>query len=519
VSAFRYEDPGNKEYGIAFRPGTPRTGKAIGERVTVDAENRVFLLGFDVGSTTTSALIAAARVGSNSVTGRMEFESPEVVYRGDPVFTPFADENIDEAALADLIDDWLRESGVALENIFAGGAIVTGLAARRHNASALAELVRRRIGEAVMATADDPQLESWLAFMGSCGTLSRCHGTTPIINLDIGGGTTNAALGAGGNVDRTGCHFIGARHFQFVPGSYRLKAISEFGTALLAGLGIDRQSGEDLDIAERKAVLDYCIAALEAIVAGTTSFFDTPIGRRIEQVAFTHQLGDRPEVTFSGGVGELVYRIAAGESVPGTTHYGDLGIDLARAIVATPSLARSLHSLVPEQRGRATVYGITLHSTEISGTTLHLPRPHTLPLRDVPIMSRLPLDASLEEMERALALARTNPRGACLQFAATAPGQALDAAGVRELGERIATALGTADFPPELPLVLLLEPNAGKALGQYATAWGQLPVNLLVIDEVPVRGAHFVNIGMPRQQVVPVSYYGMHEVNSNSSST
>lgn len=482
------------------------------------AENRIFLLGLDVGSTTSSALLAAARVGSSSVTGRMELESPEVVYRGGPVFTPFAEASIDEAALAHLVDGWLLESGVAPRDIFAGGAIVTGLAARRHNAAALAALVRGRIGEAVMATAEDPQLESWLAFMGSCGTLSRCHAATPVINLDIGGGTTNAALGRAGNVERAGCHFIGARHFQFLPGGYRLTAVSEFGRALLGGLGIARYVGEDLEPSEREAVIGYYIAALQAIVAGTRSFFDTPVGRSIEQVAFTHGLGERPAVTYSGGVGELVYSIAAGERVPGTTHYGDLGIDLAHAIVATPALARSLHSMVPEQRGRATVYGITLHSTEISGTTLHLPRPRTLPLKDVPIMSRLPLDASMEEMELALGLARTSPSGACLQLAATAPGQALGATAVRELGERLAAALRAIDFPAELPLVLLLEPNAGKALGQYATAWGRLPVNLIVIDEVPVRGAHFVNIGTPRQQVVPISYYGMHEVAADPAS-
>jgi ethanolamine ammonia-lyase small subunit len=63
------------------------------------AENRNFLLGLDVGSTTGSALLAAARVGSSSVTGRMQLDSPEIVYRGGPVFTPFAEASIDEAEI------------------------------------------------------------------------------------------------------------------------------------------------------------------------------------------------------------------------------------------------------------------------------------------------------------------------------------------------------------------------------------------------------------------------------------
>ena len=54
--------------------------------------------------------------------------------------------------------------------------------------------------------------------MGNCHALSKSHPTTPILNLDIGGGTTNLALGLDGQVLATGCLFVGARHFEFVPG-------------------------------------------------------------------------------------------------------------------------------------------------------------------------------------------------------------------------------------------------------------------------------------------------------------
>ncbi|MEZ5445411.1 MAG: ethanolamine ammonia-lyase light chain EutC [Gammaproteobacteria bacterium] len=63
------------------------------------AENRIFLPGLDVGSTISSGLLAAARVRSSSVTGRMELESPEVLYRGGPVSTPFAEASNDEAEI------------------------------------------------------------------------------------------------------------------------------------------------------------------------------------------------------------------------------------------------------------------------------------------------------------------------------------------------------------------------------------------------------------------------------------
>lgn len=357
--------------------------------------------------------------------------------------------------------------------------------------------------------ADDGGLESWLAFMGSCSTLSRFHSEQPILNLDIGGGTTNAALGLAGNVLASGCHFIGARHFQCVPGSYQLCAVSPFGQVLLDELGITTGLGQTLETSQRDAIIGWYIAALEAIVSGDRQFFNSPAGQRTEQLPLHLPTLDAPlSLTFSGGVGELLYRHLQGEALPGTTHFGDLGIDLARAIAATPRLVGDANRLVPENRGRATVYGLTLHNTEISGSTLFLPRPQVLPLKDLPIVARLPTRASLNQLVDAITLAATSSGGACLQLLddGTAPG--LD--DIRQLGARLASAIARVQPPADWPLVLLLESNAGKALGNYASDWGRQPCNLVVIDEVRERHAHFINLGKPHQQIVPVAFYGVH---------
>ncbi len=178
-----------------------------------DNKDTVTMVGLDFGSTTSSAIVACARVARSSATGRMTFGSPEIRYRSEPVFTPFSNGQIDEIALQNHLDQWLHEGGVIPEQLFSGGAIITGLATETDNAGRIAGLVKKRVGEAIIATASDPCLESWLAFMGSCSALSRCNPDLAIINLDIGGGTTNPALGLNGNVLATGCYFIGARHF------------------------------------------------------------------------------------------------------------------------------------------------------------------------------------------------------------------------------------------------------------------------------------------------------------------
>ena len=91
------------------------------------------------------------------------------------------------------------------------------------NADAIARRVRgARFDGALIATADDPLLESWLAFMGAASALSLAHPETAFVNLDIGGGTTNVALGINGEVLSAGSFWIGARHLQFHAGTYRI---------------------------------------------------------------------------------------------------------------------------------------------------------------------------------------------------------------------------------------------------------------------------------------------------------
>ncbi len=292
-------------------------------------------------------------------------------------------------------------------------------------------------------------------------------------------------------------------------GSYQLCAISSFGQTLLDELGIHISLGDVLSAVQRKAIISWYIAALEAIVSADSDFFKSTAGRHTEQLALHLPVLDKPlAVTFSGGVGELLYRHLQGETLPGTTHYGDLGIDLALAIAANPCLVGDANRLVPENRGRATVYGLTLHNTEISGTTLFLPRPEILPLKDLPIVARLSTSASLAQLVDAITLAARSEGGACLQLLDDGAPPRLD--DIRQLGARLAGAIAQVAVSANWPLVLLLESNAGKALGNYASDWGRLPCNLVVIDEVRERHAHFINLGKPHQQIVPVAFYGVH---------
>ena len=471
---------------------------------------RVILLGLDFGSTTSSALIASAKVARSAATGHMQLDDVQVLYKSEPVFTPFTKksigQSIDIEKVAKLIAHWLAESGVSIKDIFSGGSIITGLAAQTDNAVALSKLIIEMVGESVIATADDPCLESWLAFMGSCSALSRYHADAPILNFDIGGGTTNIALGANGDVQVTGCYFIGARHFQFMSGGYQLTAISSYGKALLNALTINKTIGESLSENEINKIMSLYISMLETIVTGNTGFLNAPIAQKHTQVAIEIKPKTNANVTFSGGVGELIYKISASEPLPTTTFYGDFGIDLALAISRSALLSANLKTCVPEHKGRATVVGLTLHSTEISGSTVYLANATCLPLRDLPIIAKLAADSSIEQWQNTFALASKRPAGVCIQI--TACNSSLEQ--VRTLASQIKHALQTNIHAPSQPIVLLLEANIGKALGNYISDWGQLDYNLMVIDEVALRDAHFVHIGSVQQGMIAVSFFGLN---------
>lgn len=471
-----------------------------------------FLAGFDFGSTTSSFMLAEAALERNCVTGRRQFSAPRLIYRSDSVFTPIDGEAIDFPALEALLGDWRRHWHGHDEDLAAAGAIVTGLAARRRNASGIRELIRRHFGEAVVATADDPSLESWLAFMGGCGALSRYHAQTAMINLDIGGGTTNPALGRNGEVLSTGCVFIGARHFVFAPGGYRLLSLSPMGRALADELGVGAEVGADLTAEAVDRLVGWYVAGLEALCLGRTDYFSGPAGCLLHQVPFhlSEETAAAAEITFSGGVGELVYRLAAGEAVPGTTAFGDLGLDLARAIAASPLLSRSLKRLVPELRGRATVTGMAMHGTELSGGSLYLSRGAALPLCDLPVLGVLEPGDSDDEFHRVVALAAGGGQGGCVQI----QGCPSSAGKVKALARRLADAAKDAPFASGRPLVVLVDADAGKTLGNYLSDWGRGALPLMVVDEVMIRHARFVNLGAMRDGMVPVTYYGFLQMDA-----
>ena len=142
----------------------------------------------------------------------------------------------------------------------------------------------------------------------------------------------------------------------------------------------------------------------------------------------------------------------------------------------------------------------------MSGNTLFLPNPSVLPLRNVAIVGSVSLTSTDEDVCGLLDLIRRSPKGGCLRVKLAADGEST----IPELGRRLAGMLEKNFLPAGHPLILVIEENLGKVLGNYVTGWGRIRCNVVVIDEIKPRNAQFIQIGSLRNHVVPVSFHGMN---------
>ena len=462
------------------------------------------LIGLDCGSTTTSLVVASARLTEGAV-GRIEIRDLTPTFESPLVFTPFVDDQIDRPKLEAFVDGWLSESALDPAELFGGGALVTGLAARRGNAACITEIVEARLADAVIATANDPCLESWLAFMGNCQSLSRSRPAEPFVNIDVGGGTTNLAWGIDGQVTVTACLLVGARHFQFLSGTYEVSQLTPEASALADYLNIECRLGVTLAPAEIAAITNWYVELIEAAVTGDSQRLNSPITRLHTQIAPPrHEVASPATVTLSGGVGQLVYQRELQHRPQTTTEFGDLGGELAARIVESHVLAADLRTATPAGLGRATVYGLLRHATQSAGATVHLPQPERLPLKNVAIVGRLTPQSTDVEIQRTLDLAMRGVAGCVWVDLAEDDSQA-----TVDLANRVSRELAALPHSGDRTLVVLVPANLGKVFGGYVSRWGSLAVDLIVLDEVSPRDAQFVRIGRPVDGAVGVSLYGM----------
>ncbi len=443
-------------------------------------------VGIDIGSSTSHLMFSRLHVGFPSLHRR----HPEVLERrvlshSAVLLTPFTqDWTIELEPLKDLIQTAYEQAGLTPQDIDTGAVIITGEAARRHNARRIADLFSDEAGRFVCATAG-PRLETVLGAHGSGAVhLSREQGLN-LMNIDVGGGTTKVGLISKGRLIDAAAFNIGSRLVAFDEEG-TLTRVEKAGRKFLDELGYSISIGDKLD-SEACALLSH---RMVKVLFGTLQGEEPPwMDLTITRFSKASPLEHIDGVLFSGGVAEYIYG-----REPST--FGDLGAYMGKEI-KKQAQELGLQVFEADEGLRATVIGASQYSMQMSGETIYVPDANGLPFRNLRVfpvsVSWQPPVAQGAEMAFLASIRSIDPevKGEPFALAVASPpflgyGLALELAeGIRAALERLS--------PQERPVALVFEQNIGRVVGESLAE----RFKLLCIDEVSLSELDFVDIGQP----------------------
>lgn len=466
----------------------------------------ILSVGIDVGTSTTQVVFSKLQMdnaGGYFSVPRVAIVDKEVVYKSEVYMTPLkTDVLIDTDALRNIVAAEFRKAGYRPEDTDSGAVIITGESARKENSDAVLKSLSDFAGDFVVSAAG-PDMESLIAGKGSGAWQYSMDHHCRVANLDIGGGTTNVVLFEDGETLARGCLDIGGRLICMNPQGIITK-VSPAAAVMAQAAGVSVSVGDRCDELKLTAVTRQMAAALNAYLGVGTKDIDA-ILRQIK----TPGSSDFPvpekvqAVFFSGGVADLIYHESAD-----TWAYGDIGVLLGRAIRES-RLFTDFQKMEPGETIRATVVGAGTYTTTISGSTITY-SDDIFPLKNIPVIK---LD---EELQEACFAGETEPVIQRIQwvlgqndeehFILAMPGKRNPgymemkraAASIRQIMDRVQ--------PPGEPILLVIESDIAKAMGQMIRQQPDLKRQVVAIDSIHVEDGEYVDMGKPMMNgmVIPV---------------
>lgn len=466
--------------------------------------SEILSVGIDIGTSTTQVIFSRLSMENTSgffTVPKISIVGKDIIYKGEIHRTPLRTSSlIDGEAVRGIVAAEFQKAGFTPRETQTGAVIITGESARKENSEEVLRYLSDFAGEFVVSTAG-PDIESIVAGKGSGAAAYSEENGVAVVNLDIGGGTTNAVIFVDGEVYSTGCLDIGGRLITVDP-SGKLEYISDSARAVADFVGVRLQTG---DAARQED--------LEKICAGYASLLEQFLGlaepTRLLQQLKTPGSSDfslHPKlraVCYSGGVADFIY----GKQCD-AFHFGDIGVLLGQAI-ARSSLSSAFRQIGAAETIRATVVGAGTYTTSVSGSTIDYSE-GLFPLKNVPVL-RLndeEQSACFAGDETALSekfrwfLSQNDCRNAVLAMDGL-PNPSYIA--VQRLGKTVASVLD-AILPAGEPIMVVLRHDMAKILGRQIRA--ELPSSrpVISIDSIIVQQNDFIDMGRPLMDglVIPV---------------
>ena len=464
----------------------------------------ILSVGIDVGTSTTQVIFS--RLAMDNQAGyfsvpKVSIVDKEVVYKSRVYVTPLKTSVlIDTDALKEIVADEFKNAGFTPADTKSGAVIITGESARKENSDAVLKALSEFAGEFVVSAAG-PDMESVIAGKGS-GAWQRSmdtHGR--VINMDIGGGTTNIVLFDDGEVLERGCYDIGGRLICVSP-DMTVEKISPAAALTAREAGISLQTGQRVTEKTLRFVTDRMAQLLEEILglrprSALLDKLKTPGSSDFPVPGLIHS------VYFSGGVADMIYN---DEREP--FEFGDIGVLLGSSIRESGLCSRWRMTQGAETI-RATVVGAGTYATSISGSTITYSE-GLLPLKNIPVIK---LDGRLtaecfKGNARAV-IERVNwfkSQTDTTQFILAMEGERDPSyASLKRAAFCIWESLDKT-LPPGAPALIVIENDIAKAMGQQLIRLFGGSRQVVSIDSIMVDDGDYVDMGRPLMDgmVIPV---------------
>ena len=234
----------------------------------------------------------------------MEITDKEVIHRSQIYFTPFLDRDmINAVTVSKIVETEYLEAGLTPEKIDTGAVIITGETAKKENAKAIIDALAGYAGDFVVATAG-ANLEGIYAGKGSGAAAFSAHRHQVVVNIDVGGGTSNYAMFHEGKAVESTCLNVGGRLIEFELQGDRITYISEPAKIALHSSGQRLQVGDRVTLPQLRPVVKAMAACVVEVLKTTM------LSELTKELLMTPPLRlEFPirKIMISGGVADYVY--------------------------------------------------------------------------------------------------------------------------------------------------------------------------------------------------------------------
>ena len=465
------------------------------------SKETLLTVGIDLGTSTTQLVLSELTVenfASAFTVPRISISDKKVIYRSDIIFTPLLNQSeIDAEPIKAFVAEQYRQAGIHKQDIQMGAVIITGETARKSNANNVLRALSGYAGDFVVATAG-PDLESIIAGKGAGAQTYSETKRKPVVNLDIGGGTTNLAVFKDGEVIDTACFDIGGRLIK-LDQQQKITYIAPKIQEIINKKGLTLHLGDQATEQNLLPIISELVAVLEnSIGLGTQSPF-------YQLLVTNHPLRkgeELPIVTFSGGVADCLNTTSTN-----LFKYGDIGLLLGKYLRKSLIFSEK-EVLESAETIRATVVGAGSHTAEISGSTIAY-REQILPVKNIPILKLAQEDETLtvtelgQRIQEKLNWHRIEETP---QIALAIRGMNNPTfADIQRYGQGIVEGLANL-VAEQIPIIVMVDGDMAKALGHALSAHLPKDYPFICLDSVKVENGDYVDIGLPVAEgaVLPV---------------